>query len=88
MRPGLQYKEAAKKARIVLGQITRVFTYRDGHIFVRLYKQYIRPNLEFAIPVWTPWTQGDIELLEKIQIRMVGMVSGLKGRSYQENLRI
>jgi len=54
---------------------------------VRLYKQYIRPHLEFAVPVWTPWTQGDIELLEKIQIRMVGMVSGLKGRNYQEKLK-
>ena len=38
LRPGLQCKEAAKKARIVLGQITRAFTYRDRHIFVRLYK--------------------------------------------------
>ena len=54
---------------------------------MRLYKQYIRPHLEFAVPVWTPWTQGDIELLEKIQIRMVGMVSGLKGRKYQEKLK-
>ena len=87
LRPGLQCKEAAKKARIVLGQITRAFTFRDRHIFVRLYKQYIRPHLEFAVPVWSPWTQGDIELLEKIQIRMVGMVSGLKGRNYQEKLK-
>jgi len=54
---------------------------------VRLYKKYIRPHLEFAIPVWTPWTQGDIELLEKIQIKMVGMVSGLKERNYQEKLK-
>ena len=70
LRPGLQYKEAAKKARIVLGQITRAFTNRDRHIFVRLYNQYVRPHLEFATAVWTPWTQGDIELMEKVQIRI------------------
>ena len=87
LRPRLQCKEAAKKARIVLGQITCAFTYRDRHIFVRLYKQYIRPHLEFGIPVQTPWSQGDIDLMEKVQIRMVRMVSGLKGRNYQEKLK-
>ena len=68
-------QRSRKKAKIVLGQITCVF------------KQYIRPHLEFAIPVWSPWTQGDIELMEKVQIRMVSLVAGLKGEMTKKNLK-
>ena len=35
-----------------------------ANIFVRLYKQYIKPHVEFVIPVWTPCTQGDKEHME------------------------
>ena len=52
-----------------------------------LYKQYVRPHLEFAVPAWSPWTQGDIETLERVQRRAVRMVSGLQGTSYQEKLK-
>ncbi len=42
--------------------------------------------MEFASPVWSPWTEADKAVLEKIQRRAVGMVSGLKGQSYEEKL--
>jgi hypothetical protein len=51
-----------------------------------LYKQYVRPHLEFAIQAWSPWTQQDKETLEKVQRKVVGMVSGLKGTSYEQKL--
>ena len=47
----------------------RSFHFRDKVTFVKLYEQYVRPHLEFAVPAWSPWTQGDIEKLEKIQRR-------------------
>ncbi len=42
--------------------------------------------MEFASPAWSPWTEADKAVLEKIQCRAVGMVSGLKGQSYEEKL--
>jgi hypothetical protein len=36
-------------------------------MFVNLYKQYVRPHLEFAIQAWSPWTQQDKEELERVQ---------------------
>ncbi len=86
LRPGAQCSKAARTAAAVLSQISRAFHYRDRNTFVNLYKQYIRPHLEFAVQVWSPWTQQDIETLEKVQKRAVGMVSGLKGVSYEEKL--
>ena len=67
--------------------ISRAFHYRDKRTFIQLYKQYVRPHLEFAVPAWSPWLVGDKELLEKVQERAVRMVSGLKGNTYQERLK-
>jgi hypothetical protein len=33
---------------------------------------------------WSPWLAGDREVLEKVQKKAVCMVSGLKGKSYEE----
>jgi hypothetical protein len=54
---------------------------------VSLYKQYLRPHLEFAMPAWSPWTQGDIDTLERVQERAVRAVLGLNSRDYRERLR-
>jgi hypothetical protein len=54
---------------------------------VRLYKQYVRPHLEFSSPAWSPWLQGDIDILEKVQEKAVKMVSGLKGTTYKEKCK-
>ena len=86
LRPSAQCVEAAKKANIVLGQITRAFSYRDKKTFVNLYRQYVRPHLEFAVPAWSPWTAGDIALLEKVQMRALKMTSGMGGMSYEQQL--
>ena len=53
---------------------------------MRLYTMYVRPHLEFATPAWAPWQEGDIDCLERVQQRAVGMVSGLRGRTYMEKL--
>jgi hypothetical protein len=45
----------------------RLSHFRDRHVFVCLYVQYVRPHLEFAVPAWFPWLKGDKEALEKVQ---------------------
>ena len=86
LKPGQQCKKAAQTASVVLGQITRAFHYRDRRVFLNLYKQYVRPHLEFSVTAWAPWTQEDIETLEKVQKRAVKAVTGLKSQTYEERL--
>ena len=86
LKPAAQCAKAARTASVVLGQISRAFHYKDKRTFMRLYKQYVRPHLEFASQAWNPWLQKDIEILEKVQMRAVKMIGGLKGASYQERL--
>ena len=49
MKPAKQCQKAAQTASSNLGQISRSFHYRDRVTFVKLYKQYVRPHLEFAV---------------------------------------
>ena len=86
LKPTAQCRKAAKTAQTVLSQLTRAFHYRDRHVFVKLYKTYVRPHLEFASPAWSPWSVADKTCLEAVQRRAVAMVSGLNGTTYEEKL--
>jgi hypothetical protein len=87
LKPGGQCGKAAMTANRVLGQVSRAFHYRVRDTFARVYKLYVQPHLEFAVPAWCPWTNSDAEALEKVQKRAVNMVSGLKSQDYNERLK-
>ena len=84
--PSENCASAAKKANQVLGQIRRSFTCFTKEIQLQLYKVFVRPHLEYAVPAWCPWQRKDIDLLEKIQHRATRRISDING-SYQERLR-
>ena len=86
LKPSAQCAKAARTAATVLRQILRTFHYLDRFVFVRLYKQYVLPHLDFSSATWSPWTEGDKEVLEKVQQRMVAMVSGLAAKTYEGRL--
>ena len=76
-----------RKANTVLSQISKVFHYRDRFTFKKLYIQYVRPHLEYAVPVWNPWLQRDIDLIEGVQKKAIRMISGLNSDSYHDRLK-
>ena len=86
LKPSHQCAKAAKKANSVLGQMSRAVTYRDRLTWVGLYKQYVRPHLEYCAQAWSPWTEQDKGILESVQERAIRMVSGLSGKTYAEKL--
>ena len=86
LKPTVQCKKAAQTINAVLGQILRAFHYRDRYVFLDLYKQYVRPHMEFSVAAWSPWTVADTEGLEKVQQKAVRSISGLKGKTYEERL--
>ena len=86
-KPSAQCAKAVKSASVVLGQIARAFSYRDKKNFLRLYMQYVRPHLEFAVQAWSPWLVKDVEVLEKVLKKSVNMIGGLQGHTYEEKLK-
>ena len=87
LKPSTQCAQAAKKANQIIGRMSRAFHYRDKDVWVRLYKQYVRPHLEYCVQAWSPWTVADIDVLENVQKRVVRMVSGLQSSSYEDRLK-
>ena len=84
LKPSKHRQKVAATANAVLRQLTKNFHYRDQHVFKKLYVQYFRPHVEFALPAWSPWTEQDKALLEKVQKRAVNLVAGLQGNTYEE----
>ena len=87
MKPTKQCAAAAKAANFALGQLQRAFHYRKKSNLVPLYKTFVRPRLEHAVAAWSPWQESDIKCLEKIQERLIRMLSDVKGETYEEKLK-
>ena len=86
LKPSAQCAAAALNANRLVGQMSRAFTYRNKDTWIKLYKVYIRPHLEYAVQAWSPWTKKDIECLENVQRRVVKMTSGLRSLTYEDRL--
>ena len=87
LKPAKQCTTAAKSANFALAQIQRAFHYRKKDYLVPLYKTFVRPKLEYASSAWNPWLEKDKKQLEKVQERLVRMISDVKGTTYEEKLK-
>jgi len=70
----------------ILGMVRRQFKDTDKECFTLMYSTFIRPHLEYAIQVWSPYKRRDIGCLEKVQRRATKLVKGLKNCSYEVRL--
>ena len=52
-----------------------------------LFKALVRPHLEYAAAVWSPYQKQDIELIENVQRRATRQLSTLRDLSYTERLK-
>jgi hypothetical protein len=84
LKPGRHCEKAANRATAILKLILRNFHYRDRNVFMKLYKQYVRPHLEYSSPAWSPSSRADIEKLEAVQRKALSQVAGLQGKSYEQ----
>ena len=46
----------------------------------------MRPHVEYAQPVWSPYLRKHIKMIENVQIRATKLVDGLKNFDYAERL--
>jgi hypothetical protein len=87
LKPSRQCQKAAATGMGVLYQLKNNFHFRDRHVFVKLFKQYVRPHLEFATPAWSPWLAADKQVLENVQKKFVNMIAGLRASTYEEKCK-
>ena len=53
----------------MIGLIKRNFIRMDSRTFIMLYKAMVRPHVEYANSIWSPYKKGDIEAIEKVKKR-------------------
>ena len=86
LKPSTQCEVAAKSANQMLGLIAKSFHYRTKSTLIPLYKTLVRPKLEFSAAAWSPWLEKDVDCLEKVQRRLVRLLSNVKGSTYEAKL--
>ena len=57
----------------------------DSSVILKIYKALVRPHLEYAAQVWSPYMVKDMQLLEKVQRFALWICSCNYNLSYEEN---
>jgi Flp pilus assembly protein TadB len=70
-----------------MGLIRRTYTYLDEQSFKYLFQVLLRPHLEYAAAVWSPYKSSDIENIENVQRRATKLIPSLKNMEYADRLR-
>nr|VZI12352.1 unnamed protein product [Spirometra erinaceieuropaei] len=76
LKPSLHCTKIAKSAMSVLYLVKRAFSAFDEDCFAKVFRTFVRPQLEFAIQAWRPWTAKDLSILERVQRRATKLVAG------------
>ena len=79
-----QVASAAKKSNKTLGMIKRNFKCVNKEAFEVL--QLVRPQLEYAVHLWSSYQIGLREKVERTQRRAAKLVRNIKHKSYEERL--
>jgi hypothetical protein len=63
-----------QRAKTTMFRILKVFHSPHETILTRLFTVYVRPILEYATVIWSPYKKKDIELLESVQKTFTSIV--------------
>ena len=80
-------KRIVNKDNQMLGLIKRTFQYLDKHTFLKLYKALVRPHLEYANVIWSPYLVRQSKMIENVQRRGTRLLVECKNMSYEERLQ-
>ena len=78
--------DKVNKANSILGLIHRSFQHINNEMLIHLYKAPVRPHVEYASRVWSPFKLRDIKPIEGVQRRATGLSRDLRNEPY--NIRL
>ena len=75
-------KQAAKcqaaigKANRVLGCIRKGINYISKEVVLTLYRNLVRPHLDYCVQFWSPQLRKDVDAIERVQRRATRLILG------------
>ena len=76
-----------KKANQKLGIIARLFKNKNSRNIIPLYVTIVRPLLEYNSAIWAPITKKYDQQIEKVQKKMLKLLSDVEDLPYQQKLK-
>ena len=83
-----QCAAAAKKAVSSAHFIIKSFSFLSSALFSKLYKVFVRPNLEYCVQAWRPFCKKSVDNLEKTQRKITKWCPKLSHLPYERRLQI
>ena len=74
------------RAFVTVNLLYKCFTSRDTATLVRAFIVYVRPLLEYASCVWSPYHTTLVKKIESVQRKFTKRLPGLRGLSYNDRL--
>ena len=78
----------SKGAKRHAGWVLRIIRARDVDTMLLLYKTYVRPQLEYSSPLWSPQSVKHITKLEATQRTFTFRINGMDQFNYWDRLKI
>ena len=64
-----------------------MYRYMYNMSFKYLFQALVRPHLEYAAAVWSPYKSGEIEQIGNVQRKATKQIPSLKNMEYNQRLR-
>jgi ribonuclease P/MRP protein subunit RPP40 len=74
------------QANKTIYMLFNAFKSREKDLVLTPYKTYIRPQVEFAQPVWSPYLKKDIAKSESVQHKITRLIDLVRNLDYQDRL--
>ena len=87
LKPEKHIGLVVRKASNTLWLLSQSLRYLDNHSKISAYTSYVRPQLEYATIIWSPYLKKDIDRIERVQKRFVKGLQGFRNLPYDEALR-